>query len=184
MQVHESELRKIERVSQMLEILFSLAWVASVALPIVYIWLAATTPNSSGPSFFRVERRYQLQVDEDDLRAGRLTVRDKVAAGIGGTAVMGALALALWYAIRLMRQFKTHQVFTTASVELAKRAANAYLACLVVFAAVNWSAGIMAGGFRLGSGMVTQLVSLGLCWMFVWILQIGTTLYAENELTV
>ena len=182
---HQGELEKIERVSRILEVLFVLAFLVTVAIPVACIWFMAVTPTSEGEShFFREQPMNEMTFTDDDVREGRFTLTDKVSVSTFAVLLMGCLALCFAFAIRLMRQFKKHHVFSDQSVRNAKGVAYAYSASVVILTAGTWAAAIMIGDLHLNGNLIQSFVSVGLVWLFVWIMQIGTALQVDSEMTI
>lgn len=178
-------IEKIARVSAILEFLFCIALVVLVAAVIYLLGLMATSPNSSEASFFadRTELN-ELNFSDDDIKQGRLTVADKMLVSVFLAGILGSAAFCFGYLAMLMHRFKGHQVFGEKSVFLAKAAAYSYLLGVVVLTVGVVSMGLVNGDLQLNGRLLQSFLSAGLLWLFVWIIQIGTALQNENELTV
>ena len=182
---HLPALDKIERFSRALEVFFILTLVFAIVVPLGLIGYMAITPNSSGESFFLESNSDGgLNFSDDDLREGRLTIADKLLASAFLISAFGCFVFGLCYLVRLMRRFKHHQVFGAQSVRFAKGAAFSYLAAVLVLTICTFIIAVVTGDFHLNGRLFQSFLGLGLAWLFVWIMQIGTDLYVENEMTV
>lgn len=182
---HRVEFEKIERVSSVLQVMFGLALMLCVAIPIIAISYIAITPTSDGVSHFVAEQPMQeLTVSDDDLREGKLTAGDKLGLSLFLIVVMSCCGMFCWNVSNLMAQFKRHCVFSQTSVRFAKRAAYAFLTLFLIWFVGTWIAAFVIGDFRINGGITNAFMSLCFYWLFVWILQIGTALQTESEMTI
>jgi len=117
------------------------------------------------------------------------TMANKERLFISGFVLLfGALFIFIQvYAIKLAKQFRKHNVFTIESIKYAKLVAYAvtafFLASPLIGSVINI---LLSNTFSLNfsSAFLSKLILIGVMWLCVWILEIGTALYSENEMTI
>ncbi len=181
-----SKLEAIERASRVLELIFSVACIGSIAAPVVCMVFLASNPTSDGPSFFFSEERgmNEVKFSDDDVREGLLNMTDKVSVCIFLSVYMGCFAACFAYAARLMGQFKQRKVFGEASVRYARGIAVSYTVSLAIVFTGVWILAFAIGDLHLDGGLIQSFFSAGLIWLFAWIIQIGAVLQTESDMTV
>ncbi|AWB67299.1 hypothetical protein C2869_12980 [Saccharobesus litoralis] len=183
------EYAKIEKVSRLL---IPIMYMVLVSVVVILVGLSISlftspTVNSSEFSLLTDKHLGELNINfsHDDLQAGLATWADKIAIFSVLCFVAAFILPGAWSCISLLRLFNQQQVFCQAAVKLARKIAQLYLSFLVVSYITSLLAStVLLNDLNIRISLPTHLVILGLLWMFVWILEIGTTLHEDNKLTV
>lgn len=182
---NEPKLKRITRVSTLLLPVLYFTLVSIVAVLVVVPYLTFTAPTASGDPFFGPT--WSLSVTPDQIAAGVLTMQDKIVL-VTAIVVFSAFAIpGLWFAIRLIRCFKRHDVFSSVTARYARLVAYLYLAYTVIafVAAVltSWT----PDGFNVHFNpyfFSKDVLILGLLWLFVWTHELGAALRLDSEMTI
>ena len=186
-ELHQSELDKIVLVSKILLPLFYLTLATCVVAVGYYVLLLMTSPTSGADSviFEGVSSLSQIKADADDIEAGLLTASDKLTIGALFLLFFSVFTSGLIVLIKLLNRFKSGRVFSEKCVHLAKVFGYIFLAYVILSTTMNVAFTLVSGNLELNFLFFSKdYVILGLIWLFVWILDIGSALNADDELTI
>ena len=177
---------KIRKVSNILLIAFFLTALSILWMLVMVTWWTYTSPTSTGEHFFVSGETFGVKPEQ--IQEGLLTARDKswLMAGMAGVLVL--IMPGLYFAIRIIQNFRRSEIFSSMNVIYARRIAILFL----VYVALGSLVGLLASwtpregfAFSFNPLLFSQnYIILGLLWLFVWVLDIGRALNLDSEMTI
>lgn len=182
---HQPELRKISKVSKLLLPLLYLTFATITAMLVLVPFLTLTSPTSGGEPI--LGNLWSIYVTPDQIETGQLTLSDKLKL-LSAIFIFSGFALpGLWFAIRLIKEFKRNNLFTPDGIRYSRCIAWLYLGWVVTLSFTYLFSSFSSDGMEIHINPISfskEFVILGLLWLFVWMLEIGTALHADNEMTI
>lgn len=176
---------RISKVSNVLMILMILT-LLSIGITVFLVFLGIlTTPTSMGEHFFQHGDAIYFRLEQ--LRAGMFTLRDKLWVSTVMAFISLFLIPGMVFSIRMLKNFRDCMVFVPVNVRYSRYIAWLYLAiviCQFVFGLyTSWTPGGLAVIFN-PLFFSSQYIVLGLLWLIVWILELGTDLQLDSDMTI
>ena len=184
---HQPLLRKISRISRILLPIVYLSLFILVYVVIYFSIITLSSPTAPTGSYY--DSISSLRVVSDEIKAGLLTRGDKTI--LISAMMIWALILvpAYWFFIRMIHLFKNNELFTDKNVRYARLIAYLYSALVIIIFIAKFIDCWTPEGFTLDINITPGVsclsyIMLGLVWIFVWMLEVGTALNLDSEMTI
>lgn len=130
-----------------------------------------------------------ILVGEGDIDFGKSSV-DLATQSIASRLSLAVLMLialsfairAVWLMIKLTNCFKQGEIFSETTARLSSHIALALLIAIVFGWGIEFFAGAFSGEVRLG--IPDQIFTIIFAYLFSWVINIGSQLKAENDMTI
>ena len=178
--------RRIRQVSTILMPVLFLTVLSITWMIVMVTWWVMTSPTATGEHFFR--STIGMGVQPQQIIDGLLTARDKRMLMTVMAGVLFLIMPGLYFAIRLVQNFRRTEIFSSRNVIYARRIATLFLIFMVLGTlsglVTSWHAG---EGFALSFNPLLfskNWIILSLLWLFVWVMDIGRALKLDSDMTI
>jgi len=155
-----------------------------VFAPIMAIYIIAlliTSPTSTADtSIFQFMEGVFITLG--NIKSGQFTLEDKLIFGSFIFTYSVLIIIGVYSSVKLLRQFINNNIFCSLSIKHAKRMAYSF-SIYVIISTIS--------GFFINHIFNTEIKFifndyslLAVLWIFVWLLEIGTSMHLENEMTI
>ena len=172
---------KIGLASRVLLLFSSLVVVLAPIMAIFIIVLLIISPTSTAdtPIFQFMEG---ISITLGNIKSGLFTLEDKLLYGSFVFIYSVLTIIGVYSSVKLLRQFINNNIFHSQSITHAKFMAYSFNIYVII---PTISGLFITNVFYTEVKFIFNDYSLlALLWIFVWLLEIGTSMHLENEMTI
>lgn len=183
---HSPIVKKIQCFSSVAMVFLGLLLLLSLIFTILFPFMVATSPTLEQSLLAElIVNNDGFMVSFEALESGVFTVTEKWWFGLWVVVFFTVCSVGLYMLLKLFDNFRQGTIFANSSVWYARRFAYIALALLVLTIALELVSIGISGDLNLSiPDDLNKYLLVITIWIFVWILEIGTELNADDELTV
>lgn len=177
--------KKIQRFSRLALVVIYVLMGLSILMGLILLGALVISPLLEQSVLHTHIDQSGLNFDFDELRQGVFTLGEKVVAVIVTLLFFATYMYGLVIAIKLLRSFEHGNIFTRQNVSNAKIFGKIALLGIIFMVVAKTSFVLISGDLKLNlPGDIPKYLVVCILWIAIWILEIGTELNTDDELTV
>lgn len=164
------------------ELYQNISKICKIIIPFLYVLIAIVVfAGFYVPSQVILDNEIKVVVNNIELDVTKLTTDAKYIVSFAMIVMFGLVLRFFWLTIKILKRFKNREIFSEGNAKLAYKIATSLLLIFITKLLYSAYVSVLIGDLQLD---FSDLATLAFAYLFAWILNIGSQLKAENDLTV